>query len=56
MNLNTYPNYCGNCEQALRFYKKHFGAKITAHGDQPGPANVLPERKKAILIQKFERS
>ena len=29
MKLNTYLNYGGNCEQALRFYEQHLGGKIT---------------------------
>jgi len=28
MKMNTYLNYGGNCEQALRFYEKHLGGKI----------------------------
>jgi PhnB protein len=30
MKLQTYLNYGGNCEQALRFYEQHLGGKITA--------------------------
>ena len=29
MKLNTYLNYGGNCEQALRFYEQHLGGTIT---------------------------
>ena len=29
MQLNTYLNYGGNCEQAFRFYEQHLGGKIT---------------------------
>ncbi len=29
MKLNPYLNFGGNCEEALRFYEKHLGAKIT---------------------------
>ena len=29
MKLNTFLNYGGNCEQALRFYEQHLGGKIT---------------------------
>jgi PhnB protein len=29
MRLNTFLNYGGNCEQALRFYEQHLGGKIT---------------------------
>ena len=39
MQLHTYLNYGGNCEDAFKFYEKHLGGKITMlmrHGDQPG--------------------
>lgn len=29
MKLNTFLNFGGNCEQALRFYEQHLGGKIT---------------------------
>ena len=29
MRLNTFLNYGGNCEAALRFYEQHLGGKIT---------------------------
>ena len=28
MKLNTFLNYGGNCEQALRFYEQHLGGKF----------------------------
>ena len=28
MKLNTYLNFGGNCEAALKFYEKHLGGKI----------------------------
>ncbi|HEX9201017.1 MAG TPA: VOC family protein [Acidobacteriaceae bacterium] len=30
MKLNTYLNFGGNCEEALRFYEQHLGGKITS--------------------------
>lgn len=39
MQLHTYLNYGGNCEDAFKFYEKHLGGKITMlmrHGEQPG--------------------
>ncbi len=39
MQLYTYLNYGGNCEQAFRFYEQHLGGTITMlmrHGDAPG--------------------
>lgn len=41
MQLQTYLNYGGNCEDAFKFYEQHLGGKITMlmrHGEQPGPA------------------
>ena len=43
MQLNTYLNYGGNCEQAFRFYEAHLGGKITMlmrHGEQPNASSV----------------
>jgi PhnB protein len=57
MKLHTYLNYCGNCEQAFRFYEKHLGGKIIAmmtHSQQPGATNVPPELKDAILYAQLE--
>lgn len=52
MQLHTYLNYGGNCEQAFRFYEQHLGAKITflmRHGEQPGPSQVGPDWNGKIL-------
>ena len=52
MQLHTYLNYGGNCEQAFRFYEQHLGGKITMmmrHGEQPNTSAVSPEWKNAIL-------
>lgn len=38
MQLQTYLNYGGNCEEAFKFYEQHLGGKITMlmhHGEQP---------------------
>ena len=43
MQLHTYLNYGGNCEDAFRFYEKHLGGTITMmmhHGEQPGAAGA----------------
>ena len=40
MQLHTYLNYGGNCEQAFRFYEQQLGGTITMlmrHGEQPTP-------------------
>ena len=52
MQLHTYLNYGGNCEQAFRFYEEHLGGKITfmmRHGEQPGPSQVDPAWNGKIL-------
>jgi PhnB protein len=52
MQLHTYLNYGGNCEEAFRFYEQHLGGKITflmRHGEQPGPGNVPPEWNGKVL-------
>lgn len=51
MQLHTYLNYGGNCEQALRFYETHLGARVTflvRHGEQPG-LTVEPGWEHAVL-------
>jgi PhnB protein len=41
MRLNTFLNFGGNCEEALRFYEQHLGGRITMlmrraeHPNQP---------------------
>jgi PhnB protein len=52
MKLTTYLNYGGNCGQAIRFYEKHLGAKITeisTYDQMPAASNVPPEMKDAIM-------
>ena len=48
MNLYTQLNFGGNCEEALRFYEKHLGGKVTtmmrqseAPGAPRGDANAI---------------
>lgn len=45
MQLHTYLNYGGNCEEAFHFYEKHLGGKITSKmvfGDMPPDAGAPP--------------
>ncbi len=52
MQLHTYLNYGGNCEQAFRFYEQHLGGKVTMlmrHGEQPDQTNVADDWKNAVL-------
>jgi uncharacterized glyoxalase superfamily protein PhnB len=50
MKPQTYLNCGGNCEQALGFYEKHLGGKITrlhTWDQMPGVKDVPPDRQKA---------
>jgi PhnB protein len=52
MKLQTYLNYGGNREQALRFYEKQLDGKITrllTWDQMPGVKDLPPDRQKAIL-------
>ena len=57
MQLHTYLNYGGNCEQAFRFYEQHLGGKITMlmrHGEQPGPNQLPPEWNGKVLHARMD--
>ena len=52
MQLHTYLNYGGNCEQAFRFYEEHLGGTITMlmrHGEQPDTTQVPAGWSHAVL-------
>ncbi len=52
MQLQTYLNYGGNCEEAFTFYQQHLGAKITMlmrHGEAPGGGQTGPEWSNKVL-------
>jgi PhnB protein len=52
VQLHTYLNYGGNCEEAFRFYEKHLGGKIgmmMKHGEQPDPSGVPAGWANAVL-------
>jgi PhnB protein len=52
VQLQTYLNYGGNCEEAFRFYESHLGGRITMlmrHGEQPNPQSVPADWKNAVL-------
>jgi PhnB protein len=52
MQLHTYLNYGGNCEEAFKFYEKHLNGTITMmmrHGEQPGGDKVPSDWTNAIL-------
>jgi PhnB protein len=52
MQLHTYLNYGGNCEEAFRFYEQHLEGQITMlmrHGEQPTPSEAPPDWKGKVL-------
>ena len=57
MQLQTYLNYGGNCEEAFRFYEEHLGGRITMmmrHGEMSDQTNVPADWKNAILHARIE--
>jgi PhnB protein len=57
MQLHTYLNYGGNCEQAFKFYEQHLGGKITMmmkHGENPTPGQAPPEWNNAVLHARMQ--
>ena len=57
MQLHTYLNYGGNCEQAFKFYEQHLGGKITMlmrHGEQPDASKVPAEWQNAVLHARMD--
>jgi PhnB protein len=51
MRLDIYVNYCGDCEQAFRYYEQHLGGRITGmvrHGEQPNPTLPAEWRDKVL--------
>jgi PhnB protein len=46
VQLQTYLNYGGNCEEAFKFYEANLGGRITMlmrHGEQPGGQLPAPD-------------
>jgi PhnB protein len=57
MQLNTYLNFNGNCEQAFRFYEQYLGGKVTMlmrYSEQPDPQNVPPGTENLVLHARME--
>ena len=52
MQLTTYLNFGGNCEEAFQFYEQHLGGKVTflmRHGETPGGSPAKPEWREKVL-------
>ena len=52
MQLHTYLNYGGNCEQAFRFYEQHLDGTITMlmrHDELPTPTTLPAEWKGKVI-------
>ena len=57
MQLTTYVNYPGTCEEAFTFYAQHLGGTISflqRHGTQPQPGQVGPEWNGKVLHARLE--
>ena len=57
VQLHTYLNYGGNCEQAFKFYEQHLGGRITMlmrHGEQPDAGSVPADWKNAVLHARMD--
>lgn len=57
MQLHTYLNYGGNCEEAFKFYEKHLGGTITMlmrHSEAPDPRNMPAGWEKAVLHARMD--
>ena len=52
MQLTTYLNFGGNCEEAFTFYEQHLGGTIEflmRHGDTPGGSAASDDWKNKVL-------
>ena len=53
MQLTTYLNFGGNCEEAFKFYEKHLGGTVNflmRHGEMPGGGGeVKPDWREKVL-------
>ena len=53
MQLTTYLNFGGNCEEAFTFYEQHLGGKVNflmRHGEMPGSGGeVKPDWREKVL-------
>ena len=57
MQLHTYLNYGGNCEDAFRFYEQQLGGKIIMlmrHGEQPVPTPLPAAWNGKVLHARIE--
>jgi len=53
VQLHTYLNYGGNCEDAFKFYEQHLGGRITMlmrHGEQPPGGQQVPADFKGKVL------
>lgn len=51
MNIYAYLTFNGNCRQAMTFYQKCLGGKLTFHtvSDTPGARGLPPQARNSIL-------
>jgi PhnB protein len=57
VQLHTYLNYGGNCEEAFKFYEQHLAGKITMmmrHGEQPGGESAAADWAGKVLHARMD--
>ena len=54
MKLYTQLNFGGNCEEALRFYEKHLGGRVTMMMNQSQAPNAPAGAGKAIIHARMD--
>jgi PhnB protein len=57
MKVQPYVFFDGKCEEALEFYKRAIGAKVTAlmrFGEAPDQSQIKPESKNKVMHAAFQ--
>jgi PhnB protein len=54
MKLYTQLNFGGNCEEALRFYEKHLGGRLTALMKQSEAPNAPRDAGNAVIHARLD--
>jgi PhnB protein len=57
MTFNTYLQFDGNCEEALKFYEKALGGKLTflmRYGESPEADKCSPESLQRVMHGRIE--
>lgn len=57
MHINAYLNFDGNCREAMEFYARCFGAKVTmmqTHADSPMASKTPPQWQEKIVHARLQ--